>query len=89
MINSSVVVASIDTHFDVKQLSANENIAAVCILRQSNDGKTQELTVDVNDYTYDKNENSLVVNDSRLSQDDIVLFKTINKSFVVLIVIRH
>ena len=83
LINSSVVVASIDTHFDVKQLSANENIAAVCILRQSNDGKTQELTVDVNDYTYDKNENSLVVNDSRLSQDDIVLFKTINKSFVV------
>lgn len=84
LINSSVVVASIDTHFDVKQLSANENIAAVCILRHSNDGKTQELTVDVNDYTYDKNENSLVVNDSRLSQDDIVLFKTINKSFVVL-----
>lgn len=83
LINSSVVVASIDTHFDVKQLSANENIAAVCILRHSNDGKTQELTVDVNDYTYDKNENSLVVNDSRLSQDDIVLFKTINKSFVV------
>ena len=83
LINSSVVVASIDTHFDVKQLSANENIAAVCILRQSNDGKTQELTVDVKDYTYDKNENSLVVNDSRLSQDDIVLFKTINKSFVV------
>lgn len=81
--NSSVVIASIDTHFDVKQLSANENIAAVCILRQSNDGKTQELTVDVKDYTYDKNENSLVVNDSRLSQDDIVLFKTINKSFVV------
>jgi hypothetical protein len=84
LINSSVVIASIDTHFDVKQLSANENIAAVCILRQSNDGKTQELTVDVKDYTYDKNENSLVVNDSRLSQDDIVLFKTINKSFVVL-----
>lgn len=83
LINSSVVIASIDTHFDVKQLSANENIAAVCILRQSNDGKTQELTVDVKDYTYDKNENSLVVNDSRLSQDDIVLFKTINKSFVV------
>lgn len=83
LINSSVVVASIDTHFDVKQLSANENIAAVCILRQSNDGKTQELTVDVKDYIYDKNENSLVVNDSRLSQDDIVLFKTINKSFVV------
>lgn len=83
LINSSVVVASIDTHFDVKQLSANENIAAVCILRHSNDGKTQELTVDVNDYTYDKNGNSLVVNDSRLSQDDIVLFKTINKSFVV------
>lgn len=83
LINSSVVVASIDTHFDVKRLSANENIAAVCILRQSNDGKTQELTVDVKDYTYDKNENSLVVNDSRLSQDDIVLFKTINKSFVV------
>lgn len=83
LINSSVVVASIDTHFDVKQLSANENIAAVCILRQSNDGKTQELTVDVKDYTYDKNENSLIVNDSRLSQDDIVLFKTINKSFVV------
>lgn len=83
LINSSVVVASIDTHFDVKQLSANENIEAVCILRQSNDGKTQELTVDVKDYTYDKNENSLVVNDSRLSQDDIVLFKTINKSFVV------
>ena len=83
LINSSVVVASIDTHFDVKQLSANENIAAVCILRHSNDGKTQELTVDVNDYTYDKNENSLVVNDSRLSQDDIVLFKTIKKSFVV------
>ena len=83
LINSSVVVASIDTHFDVKQLSANENIAAVCILRHSNDGKTQELTVDVNDYTYYKNENSLVVNDSRLSQDDIVLFKTINKSFVV------
>ena len=83
LINSSVVVASINTHFDVKQLSANENIAAVCILRQSNDGKTQELTVDVKDYIYDKNENSLVVNDSRLSQDDIVLFKTINKSFVV------
>lgn len=83
LINSSVVIASIDTHFDVKQLSVNENIAAVCILRQSNDGKTQELTVDVKDYTYDKNENSLVVNDSRLSQDDIVLFKTINKSFVV------
>lgn len=83
LINSSVVVASIDTHFDVKQLSANENIAAVCILRQSNDGKTQELTVDVKDYIYYKNENSLVVNDSRLSQDDIVLFKTINKSFVV------
>lgn len=83
LINSSVVVASIDTHFDVKQLSANENIAAVCILRQSNDGKTQELTVDVKDYIYYKNENILVVNDSRLSQDDIVLFKTINKSFVV------
>lgn len=83
LINSYVVVASIDTHFDVKQLSANENIAAVCILRQSNDGNTQELTVDVKDYIYDKNENNLVVNDSRLSQDDIVLFKTINKSFVV------
>ena len=83
LINSSVVVASIDTHFDVKQLSANENIAAVCILRQSNDGETQELTVDVKDYIYYKNENILVVNDSRLSQDDIVLFKTINKSFVV------
>lgn len=83
LINSYVVVSSIDTHFDVKQLSANENIAAVCILRQSNDGNTQELTVDVKDYIYDKNENNLVVNDSRLSQDDIVLFKTINKSFVV------
>lgn len=83
LINSYVVVTSIDTHFDVKQLSANENIAAVCIFRQSNDGNTQELTVDVKDYIYDKNENNLVVNDSRLSQDDIVLFKTINKSFVV------
>ena len=80
-VNSFVVVESIGIHFNVKQLSATENIAKVCILRQSNDGTTQEF--DVENYIYDKNKNMLVVNDDRLSQDDTVLFKTINKSFVV------
>lgn len=80
-VNSFVVVESIGIHFNVNQLSATENIAKVCILRQSNDGTTQEF--DVENYIYDKNKNMLVVNDDRLSQDDTVLFKTINKSFVV------
>lgn len=80
-VNSFVVVESIGIHFNVKQLSATENIAKVCILRQANDGTTQEF--DVENYIYDKNKNMLVVNDDRLSQDDTVLFKTINKSFVV------
>lgn len=80
-LHSSVVVESIDTHFSVKQLYTNEDIASVCILRTLNDGTTQELTV--NDYYYDKATNILVVNDSRLEQDDVVLFKTIKNSFII------